>query len=81
MGDFKETLDVIANDNGTYCYCRTQEDLATGEIKVLDFSEGSMWHEVDSIVEDFASNKEEYNDICNAIDKYGRVTKITLFCR
>lgn len=78
--DFRDTLEVSANADGTYFYCETQEDLAVnGEVKVLDFGVSVDWlYPKGSCIHDkvmpYIEDAEQLVIIARALSKEGKIT-------
>lgn len=75
MSDFRVELNISANDNGTYCYCESQKDLAddSDNVDVLDFSEGDFWDVIQEKIRNFVANDEQFVKACNILDKEGKL--------
>lgn len=80
--DFRNTLEVSVNADGTYSYCETQEDLADNEVKVLDFEESVDWlYPESSCIHDkvmpYIDEAEQLVIIARALSKEGKITLTT----
>lgn len=78
--DFKEYLKVQRHSNvfgcNLYDYCITQEDLADGTFKILDFKFLCSIEKVEEIIDKWAPNEVTANKAVNSLRLYGSVELI-----
>ena len=73
MADFKETLEISANGDGTYSYCKAKYDLALeyDAIPIEDFDDKASLMKVLSLMSPYSDSDRHLIKLASKLMEYG----------